>query len=189
MIFGNDEWVVPATDDERRFAVFNVGEARRQDRTFFGEIKDGMRDFGGDQLLFKFLNDFDLSSVDINLAPDTDALMSQKEHSLGPLEMWWFASLKAGRIVGSPQDEWGEDITRDLLRSAFYDECKIQNLRGKLPNDVHFGRAFQAMAPSSCKVIFKNTEGLRFRVQVIAPLEQARKEWETFIRGKVNWDE
>lgn len=188
VIFGNEEWIVPATDDERRFAVFNVGDGRKRDDEFFGQILDGMRDYGGDRLLFKYLMEFDISKVNVNVAPDTDALMGQKEHTLGPLEAWWLASLKAGHLIGSSEHEWVEELGREQLRSAFYEECKRQNIGGRLPNDTHFGRSFKAMAPSSCESIRKKEGGVRYRVQSIAPLAQAKAEWEKFIGGKVDWE-
>ncbi len=184
VIFGNEEWIVPATDDERRFAVFNVSDAKRGDREFFGLIKDGMFEHGGDQLLFKYLSEFDLRGVDVNVAPDTDALMSQKEHTLGLLESWWLASLKSGSIGGV---DWPLEMPKEQFRNAFYDEMKSQNVRSRLPNATHFGRQFKNMAPSSSNDKLKREGELSYRVYDIAPLEVARQEWEKFIGGKVEW--
>lgn len=189
VIFGNEEWVVPATGDERRFAVFEVGDRNRQDNAFFGEIMDGMRDFGGDELLFKYLKEFDLSNVDLNMPPGTDALMAQKEHTFGPVDSWWFSCLKEGNILGSGLDGWPAEVPRQVLRDAFITEVDRQKIRGKVPNSIWFGRAFKKVAPSSAKIVEKNEGGLRLRAQVIATLEQARAEWEVFVNGKVNWDE
>ncbi len=186
VIFGNEEWIVPATDDERRFAVFNVGDAKQGNREYFGEIKDGMKLYGGDALLFKFLKEYDINT-DVNVAPKTDALMSQKEHTLGLLESWWLASLKQGSIAGTGIESWPREIPRDQFRSAFYDEMKSQNVRSRLPNAAYFGRQFKQMASSSCTDKMKREGELLYRVYEIAPLEVARQEWEKFIGGKVEW--
>lgn len=183
VIFGNDEWVVPASSDERRFAVFEVGEKRRRDRKFFGEIKDGMKDNQGDQLLFQYLSDFDLSSVDVNEAPQTDALQTQKEHSLGPLESWWHSSLEAGYVIGSPYDEWVTEMPREALRLAFYESVKAHSSSRYLPNPTHFGRILKQIAPSSCSNVIKRDGEIRHRVQIIATLEVARQEWQKFLSG------
>lgn len=188
VIFGNEEWIVPATDDERRFAVFNVGDGQRENSDYFGAIKDGILEHGGDELLFEYLMNFDLSKVDVNKAPATDALMSQKEHSLGLIGSWWLSCLQVGSIVGSSNDEWPLEMPKDQLRAAFYAEMKAQNVRVKLPNTVHFGRLFNQMAPSSSVNRRKREGNLLYLAHDIAPLEAARGEWEKFIRGSVKWD-
>ncbi len=188
VIFGNEEWVVPATGDERRFAVFEVGDRNRQDNVFFGEIMDGMRDFGGDELLFKYLKEFDLSEVDLNTPPETGALMTQKEHTMGPVESWWFACLQEGEIIGAGLDAWPKDVPRQVLRTSFLGAIDEQKYKGRIPNSNWFGRAFGKMAPSCVKVVRKMDGDLRTRVQVIAPLDIARAEWEVFMNGKVEWE-
>ncbi|NDB68798.1 MAG: hypothetical protein EB015_12495, partial [Methylocystaceae bacterium] len=75
-IIGNEEWLVPASQDERRFAVFNVGEGRRQDREFFKEMRVGMEK-GGYANLLRFLMDYDISEFDVNEAPLTQGLIDQ----------------------------------------------------------------------------------------------------------------
>lgn len=186
VVFGNEEWIVPATDDERRFAVFNVGDAKRGDREYFGKIKDGMSN-GGDRLLFKYLKEFDLSSVDVNVAPETDALMSQKEHTLGLVDSWWLGCLKSGHIGAN--EEWPTEMPREQMRTSFYDQMKKQNIGGRLPTPMYFGRQFRKMAPSSCKEVMKREGEIRYRVQEIAHLETARAEWELYMRGKVDWND
>lgn len=187
VIYGNEEWIVPATEDERRFAVFNVGDARRGDREYFGAIKDGMK-AGGDQLLFQYLMNFDLSQVDVNVAPQTGALMSQKEHSLNAMAAWWLASLRAGYVLGSSDHEWPTDMPRNLLRDSFYTEAKAQNMHGRLPNAVHFGRQFGQMAPSSAGEVLKREGDTRYRVYPFATVEQSRTEFEAFVGGKIDWN-
>ncbi|MCU9931097.1 hypothetical protein OFL77_27585, partial [Escherichia coli] len=73
-IIGNEDWLVPASFDERRYAVFSVGDGRRQDRDFFHNMRVGMEE-GGYAYLLKFLMDFDLSAIDVNEAPQTQGLI------------------------------------------------------------------------------------------------------------------
>lgn len=67
-IIGNEDWLIPASFDEHRFAVFNIGEGRIQDRGFFKGMREGMEQ-GGYAHLLRYLMDFDLSTVDLNYAP------------------------------------------------------------------------------------------------------------------------
>ncbi len=189
MIFGNEEWIVPATEDERRYAVFEMGNARIRDDKFFGVILDGMRDHGGAQLLFKYLTDFDLTGVNVNYAPETEALIAQKEQTLDPFKAWWLSCLRAGHVVGSSLDEWPLEVSKSVFRDAFQVEVESQNIRTRLPNSTRIGRMFNEIAPSSAKDQMKREGDLRYRVYKFAPLDIARKEWEAFIGGKVRWNE
>lgn len=189
VIFGNEEWLVPASEDERRFAVFNVGNARQRDRKFFGAIMDGMRNHGGDELLFKYLKEFDLSTVDLDDAPQTDALMDQKEESLDPVKAWWLACLKAGYIIGSSNHEWPGEMVTDVFRNAFYEQCKDQNIKSRLPNETHLGRLFKRMSPLTRKHRASGDSGVRYYIYHMAPLDQARIEFEGFMGGKIEWDQ
>src|SRR5690606_13114237 len=57
VIIGNEEWLVPSSHDERRFAVFHVGDGRKQDRAFFQAMREGM-ERGGYRLLLRYLLDY-----------------------------------------------------------------------------------------------------------------------------------
>src|SRR5262249_45615909 len=39
-ILGNESWVVPASHDERRYAVFDVGDRNKQDTKFFTQMRE-----------------------------------------------------------------------------------------------------------------------------------------------------
>jgi hypothetical protein len=59
LVLGNQNWLVPAGFDERRFAVLDVGEDHMQDKPYFAAIDDEM-DNGGREALLHFLINFDL---------------------------------------------------------------------------------------------------------------------------------
>jgi hypothetical protein len=42
----NEKWVVPASGNERRYAVFDVAGARKQDHAYFKRIQDQLDDGG-----------------------------------------------------------------------------------------------------------------------------------------------
>lgn len=109
-IIGNEDWIVPASEDERRYAVFNVGESRMQDTIFFTALNEGMN-AGGNRYLLTKLMQFDLSKMDIRNAPQTEGLAEQKENSLSPVEKWWFDSISQGYFDGLSFNE-GEWVTR-----------------------------------------------------------------------------
>lgn len=95
----NDEWVVPAGPDERRYFILDVGEAKKQDKAYFRALHKAMNE-GGREALLHFLMTLDLSDFEVREVPQTDALRDQKEESLPPLDAWWLDVLQSGIIPG-----------------------------------------------------------------------------------------
>lgn len=95
----NDEWVVPAGADERRYFILDVGDGKKQDKAYFRALHKAM-DEGGREALLHFLLTLDLSDYEVREIPQTDALRDQKEQSLLPQEEWWLDVLKSGVIPG-----------------------------------------------------------------------------------------
>ena len=56
----NNEWIVPASVDQRRFVVIEASSARIQDSEYFRAIADEM-DTGGREALMHVLVNWDLS--------------------------------------------------------------------------------------------------------------------------------
>ena len=50
-VTGNQDWLVPAGFGERRFAIFDVGEANMQDHDYFAAIDAEMNNGGREALL------------------------------------------------------------------------------------------------------------------------------------------
>ena len=183
-IIGNEEWLVPASQDERRFAVFTVGDGRRQDRDFFHDMRVGMEQ-GGYACLLRFLLDFDLSTVDVNQAPQTQGLVDQKHASLEPLNEWWLDCLSADRLVGDGFDgTLPERIPTHRLQSAFQAWAKTRQIRSRLPKDRDFNKAMTAKLGK-----YRRTrEGDALLYAYHSPgIDVLRAEWETFIGGAVDW--
>jgi hypothetical protein len=96
-VCGNPDWLVPAGFDERRFAIFDVGEGKKQDKPYFAAIDDEMDNGGREALLYHLLH-FDLSTVDLRTIPKTDALFEQQVLSLTPEQSWWLDMLMRGEL-------------------------------------------------------------------------------------------
>lgn len=185
-IIGNEDWLVPASHDERRFAVFNLGEGRLQDREFFKAMREGM-EAGGYAHLLRYFMDVDLSHVDVNGAPHTIALLDQKLASLDPLHQWWHDSLEQGRIVGFDfDDDWPQDVACDRLRDAYAAYAKKRNVRSRIEDYRLFGKELKRCAPGVHPG--KKREGNKaINIYKIPPLTEARVEWDTFIGHEQEW--
>lgn len=97
LVTGNQDWVVPAGMEERRFAVLEIGSAHMKDTKYFAAIEDEMEN-GGRAALLHFLLQFDLGKVDLRTIPLTTALLDQKLASLPPEQGWWLDVLQAGQL-------------------------------------------------------------------------------------------
>lgn len=187
-IIGNEEWLVPATQDERRFAVFDVGDGRKQDRAFFQGMREGM-ERGGYRLLLRYLLDFNLDGIDVNDAPRTQALLDQKVNTLEPFPAWWLDCLHNGRITYSDfGGEWERVVDKDRFRSAFRRYAKERNISSRLPDDRMLGKLLCKFC-KSIDAAHKRREGSAYvSVYKLPTLETARKEWEAYIGHPIVWD-
>jgi hypothetical protein len=183
IIIGNEPWLIPASSDERRYAVFKVGNGRRQDQKFFGALKDGILKHGGDKLLMKFFMEWDLSAVDINSAPNTEGLAEQKDQSLDIFHQWWFDCLQEGQILGTGKEEWPEEISNSTFYHAFLNQASIEHRRNYLPSKIAVTKMLQKITPSCMKKYHKQNS----RGYIFATLEIARKDWDNHRGFITDW--
>lgn len=188
IIFGNEDWIVPASEDERRYAVFDVGTARKEDRKFFREMRKGM-EAGGYSLLLRYLMDYDISDFEPGFAPKTEALLDQKINSLNPFGKWWYLCLKREEIVGSEflGDQWPKEVLSESFRDAYHRHVKSLGVRW-VADDATIGRYLKLMSPLTKTCRTTQADGGRARIYLLPTLEKCRKEFEDFIGHAVNWE-
>jgi len=104
MMASNNEWVVPAGLDARRFAVFDVSDRRRGDEAFFRALNAQLRD-GGLAAMAHDLMAMDLGDWrPARNVPRTQALADQKALSLDPASKWWMGLLDRGTLPVSDKE-------------------------------------------------------------------------------------
>ncbi len=190
VIIGNEDWLVPASHDERRFAVFDVGDGRKQDRDYFAAMRQGMESDGGYSQLLRYLLDFNIKGIDVNAAPMTKALLDQKHSSLGPFEQWWHQCLEEGRIVGAEFTEWPAEMDCERFRTAFRRYVKDRNINGRIPEDRGLGRVMKRCCPGVVKRrLSRQGDGSQPYAYSITTLKQCRADWEKFIGDSQEWAE
>ena len=113
MMSSNQDWVVPAGFDERRFFVLAVSELHKQDTSYFGQIREAMAN-GGRESLLHFLLTLDLSDFNVRDVPQTEALQSQKIYSMSLEESWWMERLTDGRLTAGHRG-WDTSIQKNDL--------------------------------------------------------------------------
>jgi len=109
----NEQWVVPASYDERRFFVLDVSAAHMQDTEYFGSIEADLM-AGGLANLLHALQTRDLSNFDVRTVPRTEALLDQKVHSMTSNEEWWFRKLSDG-VLAPMHASWETPVPKDTM--------------------------------------------------------------------------
>ena len=145
----NHEWAVPASEDERRFFVLDVGEDHKQDFSYFAAIDDELYKSDGLQAFLTLLLKLDISGVNLRKVPQTDGLARQKVLSLEPHDQFILDCLHGGEIAGEvwPEDRPEKNETnRDPRRQDVYD-AYVQYARAMQVRPVaanRFGKVFEA---------------------------------------------
>lgn len=189
VIIGNDDWIIPASNDERRYAVFEVGDGRIQDNSFFSEMREIIDEGGGNGALLQYLKDFDLSTVDINKAPQTKGLGDQKIESLSFLEKFWYECLCEGEIPLTEFDgKWPTDVDKADMRNAVELYYRRHHLRAAVPSAVSIGKLLKRVCPT-VDTGQKRYDGARgVRVYRLPELPDARKSWDDYVGFTSDWN-
>lgn len=187
-ILGNEKWLVPATQDERRFAVFTVGNGRRRDNQFFESMRVGMEN-GGYAHLLKFLLDFDISDFKVNTAPSTQGLLDQKHASVPLVAEWWLDCLSTNCLVGAVEDVFPEILPTSRMRNAFETWARQRNVRSRLPGPREFAKDIKEVAPSLVvRKRWRTGDDTESTYAYANPgLAVLRKDWEAYIGGAHDW--
>ena len=186
VIIGNEDWIVPVSHDERRFAFFDVGDGRKQDRAFFQTMREGM-EAGGYAVLLRYLLDYPLHGLDLNNAPATEGLADQKIHSLNPLYQWWHKCLTDGRIVGSEFEGWPATIDCERFRLAFMRYNKERHTKLWMHEDAKIGKLLKHSTPSLKRQRGPNPAHAEY-LYLVPSLDVCRAEWAVFINHHTEWE-
>lgn len=143
----NESWVVPAGVDERRFAVFDVGSASKENHGYFAELYKQL-DEGGREALLADLLALDLNAQgapDVRRIPKTSALLEQKLRSLDPVPAWWFERLNAGAATHRAT-KWRKKMPIMTLFNDYLRTAERIGIRRK-SDQTAFGMAMRKLVP------------------------------------------
>jgi hypothetical protein len=145
MMSSNEDWVCPASSDERRFAVFNVSDARRKDRAYFDALVEEI-DTGGAEAFFADMLAMELGDWHPrNDVPETEGLAMQKQESARPELEWLWNVLEEGALPETISGYTGMPIASNELHvvrlHALWQNCKHSDQRLRYGfSKVKFGR-------------------------------------------------
>lgn len=184
VVIGNEEWLVPASADERRYAVFKMGEGRMQDTKYFSEMARNMDVYGGCRVLLDYLQNFDLTKVDPNIAPKTEGLLAQKIESLGLFGAWWHECLSSGSIYGG---EWPLVVDKSHLLESYRMYAKGRRGDRWLLDTRMAGRILREYCPSTVTDSQRRDGKIFIQTFKLPTLEVARAEWVKYLGDEIDW--
>ncbi len=186
----NEDWVVPAGLNERRFCVLDVGCKQIQDSNYFGRIAKSMRD-GGSACLLGYLLNYDLSKYDVRKLPQTAALRDQKVRSFDAFQEWWYGKLKDGRLLDE-HEGWSREISVEEVKVDYFEQMKLQNTQRRGTSN-----RLQSFIEKACPGVVRvqsreslNIHGRMIRrpyIYQLPPLEELREHWDKKFGGPYPW--
>jgi len=188
-IIGNEDWLVPASHDERRFAVYDVGSKRKQDTKFFSEMKRIMDLRGGNRLLLHEFMSRDISNFNPYKAPDTEALLNQKIESFSPLNAWLYECIREEQISGAGAfDSWPKEISVEVLRKAYIANAKERGVRSYMLSSQRFAQEIHKVIGAT-RLRTRLSNGQRAFKYALPSLDDARENMSRYVGHKINFEE
>ena len=186
MMASNDLWIINAARDERRYAVFDVGNGRKQQHVFFGNMDKEMRS-GGYGALMKLLMERDLEGFNVAKFPQSSALNEQKLMSLSPLQKWWADRLEDGvQVIEEPEKGWQEWIRNSRIMDSYLMAMQKQSINRRA-FEMEFARELQKMCPGAKKIRRTVTNEDRPYGHQFPSLLEARKQFNHWVGLQVGW--
>ena len=184
----NNDWVVPAGSDERRFCVLEVSGRCKGKHKYFKALINEINN-GGLAAMLYYLKNMDISGFEVRDVPNTDALIKQKLLSLEPVHSWWWQKLQDGELL--PGVGWNIVLSQ-YLYDDYVDCAKKQgiNWRGtQTLFGIELHKLLPANWPKKRRQSSKNEFGIRGNQYEFPSLTKCRKYFETFLGvDSLNWE-
>lgn len=196
----NEDWVVPASADERRYLVLDALDQRAQNTAYFRELQRQL-DSGGRENLLHYLLRRDITQFEVREVPNTKALQDQKHLSQRPEHSWWYNKLREGRWL--PRHEsYSNEVPKDDLYQDYIDEMMRMGV-GHRMSRIALGKMIHSLSPDGYPtqeqryVTYKGvtSRGDQYERRerpwhyVFSSLDEMRKTWDRRIGVIEEWPE
>jgi hypothetical protein len=196
IILGNNEWQVPASFDERRFFVLEIGDEHartaEQSAAYFTPLISELNGAGPAGMFAELLyRKVDLRAVQDR--PRTPYLRKQQDKSMAANDAWWQAKLWEGQVfeqptsIGVPEfcGDWPTWVLKDRLHEDYVAFVGRYQRRGERALDpANFAVWFRKRCLPSTQAVVDGREGdgERRRYWILPVLQECRDWWARDVR-------
>lgn len=173
----NKEWVAPLEKDDARFFILDVSDSKTGNKKYFDAILDQMNNQKGKEALLYDLQNRDISKININDYPITQAILDNKLESLDSIGQWVFYILSSGELKNL-----GFSNSIFELYEKYKDFCGKQR-----PASYNaWQREMRKFFPGLERVQKTGESGRYYQFQ---SLGICREYFENRLHAKIEWDE
>jgi len=192
MMITNNDWAIPASKDERRYFVLDVGEHQKQNRPYFKLMTDDLKKGGYAQLMDFFMT-YDYSDVDIGKTPRTKGLEGQIFESMSHEQKFWMNCLVNGSIGNFKINEiTTTDVAKKFIYIEYMNYLSGINAKAAAVADNTFGTKIKKICPNieNIKTTVEShlTNKGRTNGYKIPLLEACQKDFEVALNISINWN-
>lgn len=186
----NHKHFAQVDDDDRRFVFLRVSESMRGNHEYFEKISKAITD---QVIINAFVYELDNLSIDtfnIRQKPSTQEYLNQKVLSLNGFSRYWFEVLSTGnlKVRDNISNDWNEPIfiaTTELVENYTNFDKKAEWYRSIQQNQIT--DELKRLCPLvECDRQQNGSRGQK-RGWILPSLEMARKQFENYIGGKIQW--
>jgi hypothetical protein len=190
LLSSNEDWVVPAGENERRFFMNHVSEAKMQNELWFKAIDDQLNGGGYEAMLFDLMN-YKLDDWHPRRVPKANGLISQQARSLSPLDSWWVELLESGTLMGCDPEEPNRAVSnkyeykvvvnlsdRWVTQLGLYDQAR--SIEPRLRNHTSDHQLGAYLKERGCN---NEKKVMRRQGWTFPPLSKCREDWEKRFPG------
>jgi hypothetical protein len=194
LMASNENWIVPTSEGERRYVMFEVSDVYMQQDAWFEPLYQQLEDGGLAAMLYDLLY-HKLNDWHPRQLPKDTGLLDQQRQSLQPLDAWICELLESGRLTGcdplypnravsnsyDKEVDVGSDYPRIVKQLGIYDQARasVPKLRS-YTSDHLLGAHLRELGCTSCKLL-GGRRGWSF-----PSLKTLRQAWEERFGGW-NW--
>jgi len=203
MLASNEDWIVPAGENERRYFLNVVSEVKMQNKAWFKAIDDQLKSGGYEAMLFDLMH-YKLGDWHPRDLPESNGLLDQQARSLSPLDSWFVELLETGTLAGTnpsgrpdravsnkfpfiiatsqgTQSNSPFDVVltkREVTRPGLYDQARsIEPRLRNYANDHVLGNYLRERGCDNTRKVMRR-QGWAF-----PPLAECREAWEQRFPG------
>ena len=171
---------------------------------YFARLDAWRKNGGVEALLYYFLNDVDITKVDLRNPPRTLALMENQIATLRGVKRFWFDVLRSAKLPYFHKEDDNYHVVRDVMYHYWLAWCRMVNHKNQLSPET-FGAQFKELIPAldangkvqrgrngavvSLVLGGRQSTGDREYFHKIPTVELCRQLWEIMYEARYSWED